>query len=192
MVLSNNEIVRAMECGRLGITPQPAFSVEGSGARFESDAVNLTLFDRLQVIQGGVTFDPINDDIKQVVRKNSREVVLTDEKPFVLRPGNCILAMTTERITLPAVTDEPALMGVIEGRSVLGRSFVMVHVTAPFVHVGTDHQIVLEIANIGKWNVVLRRGMNIAQMAFIELSGKPTLKLSQFHGQDMPCGSQER
>ncbi|MBK9141649.1 MAG: dCTP deaminase [Candidatus Melainabacteria bacterium] len=189
MVLSNTEIIRAIESGRLGITPQPEFTVEGRNARFESDTLNLTLAEKLQVIKGGVTFDPSTDDIRQVVRKHSREVVLTDDKPFVLKPGNCVLAMTAERITLRADTDEPPLMGIIEGRSTLGRSFMTVHVTAPFVHAGTDHQIVLEIANIGKWNIVLRRGMNIAQMAFIELSGKPTLRLSQFHGQDLPCGT---
>lgn len=191
MALSNQAIREALASGRLKITPEPEYTTSGPNARFESNAVNLTLASRLQVVKGGVTFDPANERITDVLRGNTREVVLTDDKPFVLKPGVCLLAMTEERITLPSeiVGCQPALMGVIEGRSTLGRAFVTVHVTAPFVHNGTDHQITLEIVNLGKWNVVLRKGMNIAQIKFEELTGQPDCRHSQFHGQEVPSGA---
>lgn len=204
MVLSNRAINRAMDTGRLVITPRPRFTLEGKHARFETGAVNLTLGDKLQVIEGGIRFDPSRDDIKVVVEGNSKEVILTDDEPFILRPGECVLAMTAEKVTLPArprpvgfwqnlftlggLYGPRPLMGFIEGRSTLGRSFVTVHVTAPFIHNGTDHQITLEIANLGKWEVVLRRGMNIAQIGFVELSGLARIRYSQFHGQVNPSG----
>jgi deoxycytidine triphosphate deaminase len=211
--LSNQGIFRAIESGRLSITPKPEFTTSGKDASFESDAVNLTLGPKLQVVRGWrsrfvnfvmnsvgflrnrhsgrVTFDPAKEEIASVLAANCDVVMLDDEHPFVLRPGDCVLAMTAERITLsPDVKPgEPALMGLVEGRSTLGRAFVTVHITAPFVHNGTDHQITLEITNLGKWNVVLRKGMNICQMSFVELVGDPTVRLSQFHRQSSPCGT---
>lgn len=188
--LSNQAIREALASGRLKITPEPEYTTSGPNARFESNAVNLTLAPRLQVVKGGVTFDPANERITDVLKGNTKEVILADDNPFVLKPGCCLLAMTEERITLPSeVGSGPALMGVIEGRSTLGRSFVTVHVTAPFVHNGTDHQITLEIVNLGKWNIVLRKGMNIAQIAFLELTGQPDCRHSQFHGQEVPSGA---
>lgn len=192
-VLSNQAIRLALESGRLQITPEPEYTTSGRHARFESDAVNLTLAPRLQIVQPGVTFDPVNEDITSVLVGKCKEVILTDDEPYTLKPGDCVLAMTTERIYLPSnATDEPPLMGLIEGRSTLGRAFVTVHVTAPFVHNGTDHQITLEITNLGKWDIVLRKGMNIAQMSFVELAGRPDVRQSQFHGQVVPSGAREK
>jgi deoxycytidine triphosphate deaminase len=189
MVLSNLDIQRALAAGRLGIVPPPPATA------FESNGVNLTLAPRLLVVQqGGVTFDPALERITDVLRGNTKEVILTDDEPFVLEPGVCLLAMTAERITLPAdevTSGELPLMGLIEGRSTLGRCFMTVHVTAPFINNGTDHAIALEIVNLGQWNIVLRKGMNIAQMTFLELSGQPRVRQSQFHGQTDGSGQRE-
>ncbi len=189
--LSNKAILSAMKTGRLVITPEPEFTTTGPTARFESNAVNLTLAPMLEIVKPGVVFDPANETIASKLKGNVEEFVLTDDTPYVLKPGDCILAMTEERITLPAETPNglPALMGLIEGRSTLGRAFVTVHVTAPFVHNGSDHRITLEITNLGKWDVVLRKGMNIAQIAFLELKGRPQCRLGQFQGQSVPRGA---
>lgn len=187
-VLSNREILTAIKTGRLKITPEPKDTVEC----LESDAINLTLAPQLQVVKEGVCFDPVRERITDVLRDNVVEYVLDEDRPFVLKPGECVLAMTAERITLPPAPEgEAALMALIEGRSTLGRAFVTVHVTAPFVHNGTDHRITLEIVNLGKWHVLLRKGMNIAQMTFFELGEHPRVRLSQFHQQQEPSGARK-
>lgn len=188
--LSNQAILDALRKRRLIITPVPEYSTCGPEARFENDAVNLTLAPRLQVLRPGVVFDPSRERITDVLKNNTDEVVLDDDHPFILTPRTCLLALTAERITLPPdVGNQRALMGLIEGRSTLGRAFMTIHVTAPFIHNGTDHQITLEITNLGCWDVVLRKDMIIAQISFIELIGQPDHRQGQFHGQSVAIGA---
>lgn len=189
--LSNQAILDALRTGRLTISPEPEYTTNGADARFESDAVNLTLAPTLQILRSGVTFDPSRERITDVLRTNTDEVILDEDHPYTVAPGTCLLAMTAERITLPSDVGkkQKPLMGLVEGRSTLGRAFLTVHVTAPFIHNGTDHQIALEITNLGCWNVVLRKGMIIAQISFVELIGQPNRRHGQFHGQSVPSGA---
>lgn len=86
---------------------------------------------------------------------------------YDLEPGECVLASTWERIDLPN-----DVVGRVEGRSSVGRLFVVVHSTAGFLDPGFTGQVTLEISNLSKNTVRLRVGMRIAQIAFYQCTGE--------------------
>ena len=84
---------------------------------------------------------------------------------YILRPGRCILASTTETLRVPS-----DLVARVEGKSSIGRLFLTAHVTAGFIDSGFRGQVTLEICNLGPWRVLLRPSMKIAQVNFTRLS----------------------
>lgn len=87
---------------------------------------------------------------------------------LALRPGECVLGVTKETITCP---DDIAIR--VEGKSSIGRKFILVHVTAGFVDPGFRGKVTLEIVNLSSKHFVLLPGMLIAQLSFIQLAGVP-------------------
>jgi dCTP deaminase len=84
---------------------------------------------------------------------------------FALCPGAVALGCTAERVSVP-----PDLIAFVNGKSSLGRLFLAVHVTAGVVDPGFAGEITLEIVNLSPWTIILRRGMDIAQISFARLS----------------------
>jgi dCTP deaminase len=84
---------------------------------------------------------------------------------YLLPPHHAVLALTAERLRVPL--DHVAR---VEGKSTLGRLFLLVHVTAGWIDPGFDGLVTLEIVNLAPWPVVLRPGMPIAQVSFARLS----------------------
>ncbi len=86
-------------------------------------------------------------------------------KPFILHPGEFVLASLKEYISIP---DD--LVGRLEGRSSLGRLGLMVHSTAGYVDPGFSGHLTLELANVGKLPVKLYPGMRICQIVFQDMT----------------------
>lgn len=86
-------------------------------------------------------------------------VVIEGERAFVLHPGDFALGTSEERVRMP--TD---LVGLVDGRSSIGRLAVVVHATAGLIDPGFEGQITLELSNIGSIPVKLYPGMRIAQI----------------------------
>ncbi len=82
-----------------------------------------------------------------------------------MQPGDFVLAITLERITIPS-----DLVGRLEGRSSLGRLGIVVHSTASVFDPGWDGQAVLELGNLGRIAVALYPGMRICAMTFEQMS----------------------
>ncbi len=107
-------------------------------------------------------------------------------KPFILHPGDFVLGVTEEAITLPG-----NIVARVEGRSSLGRLGVIIHSTAGFVDPGFSGTITLEITNINTTPVALYPGMRVCQLAFeamtspaeVDYSQKKTMK---YQGQVFP------
>ena len=95
----------------------------------------------------------------------TREITVKDKEPFIMQPGDFVLAVTKEKITI-----SPKLLGRLEGRSSLGRLGIVVHSTASVFDPGWDGQAVLELGNLGRLPVALYPGMRICAMTFEELS----------------------
>ncbi|MFH1126728.1 MAG: dCTP deaminase [archaeon] len=86
-------------------------------------------------------------------------------KPFIIHPGEFVLASLKEYISIPS-----DLVGRLEGRSSLGRLGLMVHSTAGYVDPGFRGHLTLELANVGKLPVKLYPGMRICQIVFQDMS----------------------
>ena len=93
-----------------------------------------------------------------------RHLVL-DGDGYVLHPGDFILGVTEEFVTIPDY-----IVGKIEGKSSLGRLGLMVHVTAGFIDPGFNGCITLEMKNLLNVPIVLRPGKKICQIAFAYLN----------------------
>ena len=115
---------------------------------------------------------------------------IPDPAPYVLEPGEFILANTIENVELP---DD--VVARLEGKSSLGRLGLMVHATAGYVDPGFKGQLTLEISNVARARISIFYGMKIGQISFLRLTtpaenpyGSGTLG-SKYQGQLGPTPS---
>lgn len=117
---------------------------------------------------------------------NMRTIVVGDGEPFIVQPGEFVLGVTREHITVP---DD--LVVRVEGRSSLGRLGIIVHSTAGFVDPGFSGTVTLEISNLNRMPVALYTGMRICQIAFETMSSPAEMPYnkkpgSKYQGQVLP------
>jgi len=110
--------------------------------------------------------------------------------PFILHPGEFVLAVTLERVEIPA-----HLVGRLDGKSSLGRLGLIVHSTAGFVDPGFKGRLTLELTNLANLPIQLYPGMPVSQISFSYLS-TPAEKpygargtKSKYQGQEGPEAS---
>ncbi|USE69037.1 dCTP deaminase [Pseudoalteromonas maricaloris] len=160
MRLSDTHIREAIEQQRIIIEPTPKPDM------ISGVTVDLKLGNKFRVFQDHAApyvdlsgpKDQINAAMESIM---SDEIVLEDGQAFFLHPGELALAMTYEKVTLPA-----DLVGWLDGRSSLARLGLMVHVTAHRIDPGWSGNIVLEFYNSGKLPLALRPNMKIGAMSF--------------------------
>jgi dCTP deaminase len=104
-------------------------------------------------------------------------VVVDAERAFVLHPGEFTLGTTQERVRMP-----PDLVGMVDGRSSVGRLAVVVHATAGLIDPGFEGQITLELSNIGSIPVKLYPGMRIAQIVLHAMTSPAELPYGEARG----------
>ena len=95
----------------------------------------------------------------------TRMVEPLDGEPFILHPGEFVLASTYEVVTLP---DDVA--GRLEGKSSLGRLGLLTHSTAGFIDPGFSGHVTLELSNVATLPIKLWPGMKIGQLCLFRLS----------------------
>lgn len=95
----------------------------------------------------------------------TRLVEVDSDGPFVLHPGEFVLASTFEVVTLP---DDIAAR--LEGKSSLGRLGLLTHSTAGFIDPGFSGHVTLELSNVATLPLSLWPGMKIGQLCFFRLS----------------------
>ena len=84
---------------------------------------------------------------------------------YKLMPGEFILGSTIEHIEIP---DD--LVGIVEGKSSIGRLGITAHVTAGYIDAGFKGNITLEIANLSDRPFILDYNMSICQIIFQTLT----------------------
>ena len=192
MILSNLEIQKALDEGRLIIEPQPSPRKPELGkiCPYDTHAVDLKLHNEIRVPEGGpFVYDLMEPgSIAELITKHSKSYILTNEQPFLLKPMKFILALTSETIGLPIRKGSPSLAARIEGKSSRARCGILVHFTAPTVHPGWSGPLTLEMINLGPTTFVLRPGMPIAQLIIEQVEGELFQNTSQFHNQTNPQG----
>jgi len=184
MILTDREILAALEHGIISLAPRP------DQAAINSTSVDLTLDQDARVWRrqrlAGVDqqFSPAAPgfSFQSVVEEYCDQVSIgTDEDGVVLEPRDFLLAFTRERLTIPI---SAKLAARVEGKSSLARLGIGVHVTAPTIHAGFDGRIQLEVCNLGPLKVKLTAGMRVCQLVFEQTLGTPSAGYSgQFQGQ---------
>jgi dCTP deaminase len=176
MILCDTEIVAAIRSGQVIIDPRPSVD------NVTTTAVDLTLggeFHRWKVPNhGGVTFsiDPSHPQFSYpTLAKDYLEALPLQEGGVILKPGEFVLGITTERVELPIGS---RLAARVEGRSTLARLGLGVHVTAPTIHAGFRGRITLEITNQGQLPLRLCPGLRICQLIFEQVFGTPSADMT--------------
>lgn len=180
MVLSDRTIREQLLAGRIRIEPIDEADIQPS-------SVDLHLGSRFQVFRSSryPYIDPTMDQVGLM-----ELVEASVEEPFVLHPGEFVLAATVERIGLP---DD--VVGRLEGKSSLGRLGLLIHSTAGYIDPGWEGTVTLELSNVANLPIVLTPGMPIGQVSFMMMTtpverpyGTPGLR-SRYQGQMDPTPS---
>ena len=180
MLLSDRDIRAEIAANRVGVEPFDEAMIQPS-----SVDVRLDKFFRVFENHKYSVIDPSTEQAEL-----TREVISEGDEPFILHPGEFVLASTYEVITLP---DDIA--GRLEGKSSLGRLGLLTHSTAGFIDPGFSGHITLELSNVANLPVKLFPGMKIGQLCLIKLSSPAenpygsALYGSRYQGQRGPTAS---
>ena len=155
MLLSDRDIRLEIDAGRVRLDPFDAPMIQPASVDVRIDRF-FRLFDNHK-------YAMIDPAIEQT--ELTRLVTVEPDEPYMLHPGEFVLASTFERITLP---DDIAAR--LEGKSSLGRLGLLTHSTAGFIDPGFSGHITLELSNMATLPVALWPGMKIGQLCFFRLS----------------------
>lgn len=157
MLLSDRDIKAQIEAGNVALEPFDPSLIQPS-----SVDVRLDRFFRLFDNHKYPFIDPSEEQPEL-----TRLVEVEADKPFILHPGEFVLAATYEQITLPN-----NIAARLEGKSSLGRLGLLTHSTAGFIDPGFTGHVTLELSNVATLPILLWPGMKIGQMCFFQLSSK--------------------
>lgn len=181
MVLSDRDIKACLASGRIKVDPplDPDLQIGPC-------SIDLTLGNTFAVFEYSRL--PYIDTRRPADQHEiMREVVVESGEPFVLQPGELVLAATRETLEL---ADD--ILARLEGRSSLARLGIIVHGTAGVFDPGWRGKAVLELGNLGRMAVALYPEMRICSFTFEPLSSpaerpyraRPTSKYVDQSGAD--------
>jgi dCTP deaminase len=153
MILSDRDIRARLAQGDLAIGP-----LRDAALQIQPASVDLRLGREFLVYRPNrvAVLDP--RDPATISAAMDRLEVAGDQA-FVLHPNEFALGTTVELVKMPV-----DLVGMVDGRSSIGRLAIVIHATAGFIDPGFEGQITLELSNIGSIPVKLYPGMRIAQI----------------------------
>ncbi len=162
MILTRDKILEAVQTGQIKIDPFE----EGA---LDAASYDMTLYHQIRVfIEGRNEIDLIDmAHDAHTLLSITRIVPVPAGNYYLLKPGELVLGMTVEKLTLA-----PDIAGSLEGRSRFARMGLMVHVTASFLQPGIQNtRQVFEIFNASRNAIKLRSGVRIAQVVFERCEG---------------------
>jgi dCTP deaminase len=167
VLLSDTDLHKAIASGRLGISPFDE-------AMLQPASIDVRLDRQFRVFENHryAHIDPSREQPEL-----TRLVEPEGDEPFVLHPGEFVLASTYEAVRL---ADDLAAR--LEGKSSLGRLGLVTHSTAGFIDPGFEGHVTLELSNVATLPLLLWPGMKIGQLAVFEMTGPS----------EYPYGSEER
>lgn len=159
-ILTRDEILKEIDRGNIKIEP---FSKEQLGPA----SVDLHLSSEFRVFRNIREVVEIGDsaNYEDVTEK------ITVKDHLILMPGEMVLGITRERITL-----SPNICGWLEGRSRFARLGLLVHISTSFVQPGISNKQCLEISNFSPMPLGLYPGTAICQFIFQRTIGAATYK----------------
>ena len=181
MILSDRDIKLALASGRVKIESCPSEMLQ----HIHASSMDLHLGNSFKLYEHS-RFAVIDPKRPETFQGNMRMITVADGDSYMVQPGEFVLGVTQECITVP---DD--LVVRVEGRSSLGRLGIIIHSTAGFVDPGFSGTITLEISNLNRLPVALYPGMRVCQLAFETMTSpaeqpyhlKP---YSKYQGQSLP------
>jgi dCTP deaminase len=155
VLLSDRDIRAELDAGRVVLDPLDLEMVQPSSVDVRIDRF-FRLFDNHKY--------PVIDPAEEQPDL-TRLVEVEPDEPFVLHPGEFVLASTYEVVTLAA-----DIAARLEGKSSLGRLGLLTHSTAGFIDPGFSGHVTLELSNVATLPITLWPGMKIGQLCFFRLS----------------------
>jgi dCTP deaminase len=155
VLLSDRDIRKEIESGRVGLEPYDPAMVQPS-------SIDVRI-DRYFRVFENHRYPHIDPSVEQ--SDLTRLVEPQGDDPFILHPGEFVLASTFEVVTLP---DDVAAR--LEGKSSLGRLGLLTHSTAGFIDPGFSGHVTLELSNVATLPIKLWPGMKIGQLCMFRLS----------------------
>jgi dCTP deaminase len=162
MILTRDKIVEAVKSGEIIIDPFDERALDAA-------SYDMTLYHQIRVFIEGLNEIDLMDMARDahMLMNITRVVDMPAESYYLLKPGELVLGMTEEKLTL-----SPNIAGSLEGRSRFARMGLMVHVTASFLQPGIKSiRQVFEIFNASRNAIKLRSGVRIAQVVFERCEG---------------------
>ena len=155
MLLSDHDIAAEIASGAIGLDPFDAEMIQPA-------SVDVRLDKYFRIFQNH-RYPNIDPSIEQA--ELTRLVQPDGDDPFILHPGEFVLASTYEEVALPI-----HLSARLEGKSSLGRLGLLTHSTAGFIDPGFTGHVTLELSNVATMPIKLWPGMKIGQLCFFRLS----------------------
>jgi len=158
MFLSDVDILAAVKNKEITLEP---FAEE----RLQPASYDILLGNKFVVNDEHATqfIDPVNK-----IYAKTREIEVADGDEFILHPGVSVLAISKEYFG-----SEQYLVQV-GGKSSLARVGLMIHNTAGLINPGHYLHITFELCNLNNVPIILRPGMEIAQLTFSKLTSPPS------------------
>jgi dCTP deaminase len=159
VILSDRDILRAIEAGRIKIEPMPDLE-----SQLGSVSVDFRLGRTFMVFEHS-RHSFIDPREPKSIGDAMRTIAVGDDERFIMQPGDFALASTIESLELPN-----DLLGRLEGRSSIARLGITVHSTAAVFEPGWIGTATMELSNLGRMPVALYPGMRICAFSFEEVS----------------------
>ncbi len=153
MILARPEILRQIRAGRVRFEPYDEGAVGPA-------SIDLTLDDKLRIFNTDEHITRPDVDYRTLAKK----IAIADG--YLLAPGELVLGITREKITLPE-----DVCGWLNSRSRFARIGLMSHIAAPFLAPGISNRQILEIFNAGRNTIKLTPGMKICHVVLQECRG---------------------
>ena len=186
MILSDRDIKRALQTGRVKVEfPQGPAQAAKYAEHIHASSMDFHLGNSFKLYEHS-KFAVIDPRRPETFQGHMRMITIEDGDPYMVQPGEFVLGVTQEILTVP---DD--LVARVEGRSSLGRLGIIVHSTAGFVDPGFSGTITLEISNLNRMPIALYPGMRICQIAFEQMSSPAdtpyhSKPFSKYQGQILP------
>ncbi|MDO8460394.1 MAG: dCTP deaminase [Nanoarchaeota archaeon] len=167
MILTRDVLIEKIKMGEIKVEPFDKRSIGPA-------SIDLTLGNKIRVfVDDNVLILNENIDYKKITK------VVDISKGYLLKPGELVLGITKEKITLPG-----NICGWLNSRSRFARIGLMSHITAPFIAPGVNNRQVLEVFNSGKQAIKLIPGIKICQIVLEMCAGNAKYK-GKFRNQEI-------
>jgi dCTP deaminase len=107
----------------------------------------------------------------------TQQLVFLRGHQVIVRQRGFLLWATAEKVGTPLVN--PKYICFVDAKSTRARTGIMVHFTAPTIHAGWNGNVVLEITNLGPFDLVLCPDDAIAQLTVALITSVPDLSLKK-------------